>query len=68
MNTENKSLCLLMGNNNSTTRDSSQALAREGVTAIVRQKKEGSESETVGSYWSGQPGEDLFFNGWKLLF
>ena len=67
MNTENKSICLLIGKNNSTTRDISQALAHEGVTAIVRQK-EGSESEPVGSYWSGQPGEDLFFNGWKLLF
>ena len=73
MNTENKSVCLLSGRSNSTMRDISEALAREGLTAIVRQK-EGSgvgienDPEMVGSHWSGQPGKDLFFNGWKLLF
>ena len=73
MNTENKSVCLLIGKSNSTITEISQALTRQGVSAIVRQKEESgvgkeNDPEMVGSHWSGQPGKDLFFNGWKLLF
>ena len=36
-------------------------------TALVKPKKL-DEPEPAGAHWSGQPGEDLFFNSWKLLF
>jgi hypothetical protein len=26
------------------------------------------EEPTEHHHWSGQPGKDLFFNGWKLMF
>lgn len=41
--------------------------ANECTTALVKQT-EVDEPEAVGAHWSGQPGKDLFFNSWKLLF
>lgn len=66
MNKQNESICLLIGKNDPTTRSICQASASESITATAKQ--EVGEPETVGSYWSGQPGKDLFFNDWKLLF
>ncbi|GAB3224042.1 hypothetical protein [Spirosoma arcticum] len=66
MNKQDESVCFLIRKNDYATNSICQALASEGATAIVKQ--EGSEPETVGSHWSGQPGKDLFFNSWKLLF
>lgn len=74
MKKQDESVGLLVGRNDPTMRSICQALASQGITAIVKQKEgstakqEGNESETIGSHWSGQPGKDLFFNGWKLLF
>ncbi len=74
MNKQDTSVGLLVGKNDPTTRSICQALANEGITVIVKQKEGGvakqeeTESETPVSHWSGQPGKDLFFNGWKLLF
>lgn len=67
MTNYDESICLLVGKSDPVTRSICQVLASEGVTAIVKQK-EGSDSETTGAHWSGQPGKDLFFNNWKLLF
>ena len=63
MNKHDESICLMVGKNDPTTRGICQALSSEGIT-----KQEVTETEVVGSHWSGQPGQDLFFNGWKLLF
>lgn len=67
MNTQDESTGRLVSKNDPITRGICQAFAPKNTTTIVKQK-EGAEPETVGSHWSGQPGEDLFFNGWKLLF
>lgn len=67
-NTEN-AVGLLTGKADAATKELCRSLAQEGITAIVKQK-EGSSAEPadVNKQWSGQPGKDLFFNGWKLLF
>lgn len=67
MNKQDESVCFLIRKNDYATNGICQASAGEGATAIVKQK-EASEPEAVGSHWSGQPGKDLFFNNWKLLF
>jgi hypothetical protein len=66
MKTLDESIGLLVAKNDTTTRSNCQTPGSECVTTVVKQ--EGSETETVGSNWSGKPGQDLFFNGWKLLF
>lgn len=45
-------------------------LAQQGISAIVKTKGEvlpQDDNEHVRQL-TGQPGQDLFFNGWKLLF
>ncbi len=56
------------------TKDICRSLAEGGVSCLVVQK-ENTHTEHVEpavvaepQHWSGQPGQDLFFNGWKLLF
>ena len=65
---------LVAGNVNETTKSICRSLAEKGISSIVIQK-EGHKLEMVETTpvadqhnWSGQPGTDLFFNGWKLLF
>ena len=48
-----QSMCRLLGN---------------GCTTTLVKQKEVDEPKLVGVNWSGKPGEDLFFNSWKLLF
>ena len=72
MKNKKETVGLVAGNANENTKDMCRLLAKEGISALVMQKewKEVSEPETeeVSQNWSGQPGKDLFFNGWKLLF
>ncbi len=62
------------GKLNTQTKDICRSLAEKGVSCLVVQK-ENAHTEPVettvvteSQHWSGQPGQDLFFNGWKLLF
>ncbi len=55
------------------TKEVCQQLAEEGITAIVREKKPVvdepvSDVNDMLRQLRGEPGKDLFFNGWKLLF
>lgn len=58
---------LLVSRNDPALRSNCRLSGNECTTALVKQK-ELDEPEPVGSHWSGQPGKDLFFNSWKLLF
>ncbi|WP_026262426.1 hypothetical protein [Spirosoma panaciterrae] len=75
MKTNDATIGLVAGKPTKTTRAICQSLAEQGISAIVVQK-EGRAFEADDELmtaddnrqWSGQPGKDLFFNGWKLLF
>ena len=65
----NNSGCLLIGKGGVSPQTIGQVLAPEGITALIRQKDSAAQIAADGpDHWSGQPGQDLFFNGWKLLF
>lgn len=72
MKKDNKTIGLMLGPGNKLTQDVCRSLAKEGISAIVKQTRPDSLDKTPASevteQWSGRPGEDLFFNGWKLLF
>lgn len=69
MNHINPSACLLRGKGDTNAEDICQSLTQEGITAIVKQRNPAGLAPADGqAHWSGQPGQDLFFNGWKLLF
>ncbi|QJW88618.1 hypothetical protein HNV11_04125 [Spirosoma taeanense] len=70
MKTDNETIGLLIGKGDATTKGICRSLAKEGITALVKQKEDGiTEAEDAPRHtWSGKPGEDMFFNGWKLLF
>lgn len=72
MKTNEETVCLVAGHVTATTKDICRSLAGKGISAIVVQKEttqsEPSEGITDHHHWSGQPGKDLFFNGWKLMF
>ncbi|WP_460945250.1 hypothetical protein [Spirosoma daeguense] len=74
MKTKEETVGLVAGRATSATKDICRLLAKEGISAIVVQKDdkvgEIEEPDTLEDQhqWSGQPGKDLFFNGWKLLF
>ncbi|MVM35611.1 hypothetical protein GO755_36680 [Spirosoma sp. HMF4905] len=65
---------IVAGNVTETTKSICRSLAEKGISAIVMQKeiRKPEVVETAAGEdqhnWSGQPGKDLFFNGWKLLF
>ncbi|GAB4050582.1 hypothetical protein [Spirosoma litoris] len=73
MKTNETTVGLVAGNVTETTKNICRSLAEKGISAIVVQK-DGRKLEVVEAAteeqhnWSGQPGKDLFFNGWKLLF
>lgn len=56
------------------TKDMCRSLAEKGISCLVVQKESthtGPVEPAVAAdsqHWSGKPGQDLFFNGWKLLF
>ena len=69
MKTNEETVGLMIGKGNATTKEICQSLAKQGISAIVVQKEAStSEIDDKPHNWSGQPGKDLFFNGWKLLF
>ena len=69
MKTNEETIGLVAGNATDTTKDLCRLLAKKGISAIVVQKENNQpEAEESQHNWSGQPGKDLFFNGWKLLF
>lgn len=69
MKTNEETIGLVAGNATDMTKDICRSLAKKGISAIVVQKENTSpEAEENQHHWSGQPGKDLFFNGWKLLF
>lgn len=72
MKQDNETIGLMMGKCDKTAESVCRSLAKEGISAIVRQKEtavaEPAPAADDMRHWSGQPGKDLFFNGWKLLF
>ena len=69
MKTNEETVGLVVGNATDTTKDICRSLAKKGISALVVQKEVSVPEANDGPrHWSGQPGKDLFFNGWKLLF
>lgn len=69
MKTNEETVGLVAGNATDTTKDICRSLAKKGISALVVQKEVSlPEADDAPRHWSGQPGKDLFFNGWKLLF
>jgi hypothetical protein len=72
MKTNEETIGLVAGKATATTKDICRLLAEKGVSAIVVQKEttqpELADTTADNHHWSGQPGKDLFFNGWKLMF
>ncbi|MVM39135.1 hypothetical protein GO730_18955 [Spirosoma sp. HMF3257] len=69
MKTNETTVGLVAGHVTETTKSICRSLAEKGISAIVVQKESRiSEPDEAVETWSGQPGKDLFFNGWKLLF
>lgn len=46
----------------------SEELAQQGISAIVKTKADTPPHCEQIRQLTGQAGQDLFFNGWKLLF
>ncbi len=69
MKNTDQTVCLLAGRGNEATKAICRSLTSESITYIVKQKENSmSLPAETHKQWSGQPGQDLFFNGWKLLF
>ncbi len=68
MKTNEETIGLVAGNATDSTKDFCRLLAKKGISAIVVQKETTQPEAEETQHWSGQPGKDLFFNGWKLLF
>ncbi len=69
MKNHTETIGLLLGKGDATTQDICRCLAKEGISAIVKANDAvAAEPDDTHQPWSGQPGKDLFFNGWKLLF
>lgn len=69
MKNHEETVGIIVGKCDNNTKEICRSLAKEGITAIVKQKEvHASEADDAPRHWSGQPGKDLFFNGWKLLF
>lgn len=71
MKKDTETIGLLIGTGDATTKEICRCLAQEGISALVKEKEvvdRPHDSDDASRPWSGQPGKDLFFNGWKLLF
>lgn len=69
MKNNKQTISFLVGEGDELTKEICECLAKEGITAIVRQKTEvKSPTDELISQLRGEAGKDLFFNGWKLLF
>ena len=64
---QDESTGLVVGRNDPASGSYCRLSGNECATTLIK-RKELDEPEPVGSHWSGQPGKDLFFNSWKLLF
>lgn len=58
MKQDNETTGLLIGKG-----DAAKETCRRPVKEVIT-----AEPDNAPRQWSGKPGEDLFFNGWKLLF
>ena len=70
MKTNEETVGIVIGKTTETTKDVCRLLAKQGISTVVVQKEaaQPEPEETDQRQWSGKPGQDLFFNGWKLLF
>lgn len=70
MKTNEETVGVVVGNATDTTKEICRLLAKKGISTLVVQKEASTPEpdEAPTGHWSGQPGKDLFFNGWKLLF
>ncbi|GAB3808191.1 hypothetical protein GCM10028819_46650 [Spirosoma humi] len=71
MKTNEDTIGLVSSNATETTKDICRSLAKKGISTIVVQKdatQHEVQEPANQHHWSGQPGKDLFFNGWKLMF
>jgi hypothetical protein len=71
MKTNEETIGLVSSHASETTKDICRSLAKKGISSIVVQKDTTQhEAQELADqhHWSGQPGKDLFFNGWKLMF
>ena len=72
MKTNEETVGVVIGKATESTKDICRMLAKQGISTLVVQKEasmsEADNTPKVTNHWSGQPGKDLFFNGWKLLF
>ena len=70
MKTDHLTICLLTGTPTAEARRLCEELAQQGISAIVNVKSEPAANATNEQIrqLTGQPGQDLFFNGWTLLF
>lgn len=61
---------VMIGHGTGITKSICQSLAQKGISTVVIQKEtaQAEPIEAASEHWSGKPGQDLFFNGWKLLF
>lgn len=65
---------VVVGKISPATKDICRLLARKGIPTVVVPKEAAlphnnePEASVDQTNWSGQPGKDLFFNGWKLMF
>lgn len=74
MKQTDESAGVMVGKASPATKDICRLLAKKGISTVVVPKEAALpdttelESLTDQTHWSGQPGKDLFFNGWKLMF
>lgn len=71
MKTNEETIGLVSSHATETTKEICRSLAKQGISTIVVQKdttQQEMQESTDYHHWSGQPGKDLFFNGWKLMF
>lgn len=59
MKQDNETTGLPIGKIDATTQEICRCPTKKSVTP---------DPDDKPRQWSGRPGEDLFFNGWKLLF
>lgn len=77
MKTDETAICVATGKVTANAKEICRALAGQGISTLVVHKETAPanlpeyreySAPADNQHWSGKPGEDLFFNGWKLLF
>lgn len=59
---------LVSGTPTPTAKQLCEELAQQGISVMVKAKTEPVVVNEQLRQLAGQPGQDLFFNSWKLLF